>query len=44
MLTIDLLKGYFRIGGRDDHREMRAKVLGKVLNLDLRPAAIAPAI
>jgi class 3 adenylate cyclase/tetratricopeptide (TPR) repeat protein len=32
--VIDLLKGYFRIGERDDHREMRAKVLGRVLGLD----------
>jgi predicted ATPase len=32
--VIDLLKGYFRIGDRDDHREMRAKVLGRVLGLD----------
>ena len=26
--------GYFKIGDRDDHREMRAKVLGRVLALD----------
>lgn len=32
--VIDLLKAYFRIGDRDDHREMRAKVLGRVLGLD----------
>jgi class 3 adenylate cyclase/tetratricopeptide (TPR) repeat protein len=32
--VIDLLKGYFQIGDRDDHREMRAKVLGRVLGLD----------
>jgi class 3 adenylate cyclase/tetratricopeptide (TPR) repeat protein len=32
--VIDLLKGYFKIGGRDDHRDMRAKVLGRVLGLD----------
>ena len=32
--VIDLLKGYFKIGDRDDHREMRAKVLGRVLGLD----------
>jgi class 3 adenylate cyclase/tetratricopeptide (TPR) repeat protein len=32
--VIDLLKGYFKIGGRDDHREMRDKVLGRVLGLD----------
>ena len=32
--VIDLLKGYFKIGDRDDHRKMRAKVLGQVLGLD----------
>jgi len=32
--VIDLLKGYFKIRDRDDHREMRAKVLGRVLGLD----------
>ena len=32
--VIDLLKGYFKIGDLDDHREMRAKVLGRVLALD----------
>ena len=32
--VIDLLKGYFRIGERDDHREMREKVTGKLLTLD----------
>jgi class 3 adenylate cyclase/tetratricopeptide (TPR) repeat protein len=32
--VIDLLKGYFKIGDRDDHRDMRAKVLGRVLSLD----------
>ena len=32
--VIDLLKGYFKISDRDDHREMRAKVLGRVLGLD----------
>jgi class 3 adenylate cyclase len=32
--VIDLLKGYFQIGDQDDHREMRAKVLGRVLGLD----------
>ena len=32
--VIDLLKGYFKIGVRDDHREMRDKVLGRVLGLD----------
>jgi len=32
--VIDLLKGDFKISDRDDHREMRAKVLGRVLDLD----------
>jgi class 3 adenylate cyclase/tetratricopeptide (TPR) repeat protein len=32
--VIDLLKGYFKIGDRDDHREMREKVLGRVRGLD----------
>ena len=32
--VIDLLKGYFKIGDRDDHREMRDKVMGRVLGLD----------
>jgi len=32
--VIDLLKGYFKIGDRDDHREMRTKVLGRVVGLD----------
>jgi class 3 adenylate cyclase/tetratricopeptide (TPR) repeat protein len=32
--VIDLLKGYFKIGDRDNHREMRDKVLGRVLGLD----------
>ena len=37
--VIDLLKGYFRIGDRDDHRQMREKVTGKLFTLDesLRP-------
>src|SRR5436309_1195227 len=32
--VIDLLKGYFKIGDRDNHREMSDKVLGRVLGLD----------
>ena len=32
--VIDLLKGYFKIGDRDNHREMRDKVMGRVLGLD----------
>ncbi len=40
--VIDLLKGYFKIGGRDDHREMRAKVLGRVLGLDRGLESLLP--
>jgi class 3 adenylate cyclase/tetratricopeptide (TPR) repeat protein len=38
--VIDLLKGYFRIQDRDDLREVREKVTGKLLTLDesMRPA------
>src|SRR5262245_20596500 len=38
--VIELLKGYFKIQDRDDLREMREKVTGKVLTLDraLEPA------
>ena len=32
--VIDLLKGYFKIGERDDYREMREKAAGKLLILD----------
>src|SRR5262249_8471300 len=32
--VIDLLKGYFRIEHRDDYREIREKVTGKLLTLD----------
>jgi hypothetical protein len=32
--VIDLLKGYFQIEDRDDHRRLREKVIGKLLNLD----------
>ena len=32
--VIELLKAYFRIADRDDHREMRDKVMGRVLGLD----------
>ena len=39
--VIDLLKGYFKIGDRDDHREMRDKVTGRVLAS--RPGAGADA-
>jgi predicted ATPase len=40
--VIDLLKGYFKIGNRDDHREMRAKVLGRVLGLDRALEPVVP--
>jgi len=42
--VIDLLKGYFRIGIRDDHREMRDKVLGRVLGLDRALEPLLPAL
>jgi len=32
--VIGLLKNYFRIGDRDDQREMREKVVGKIFTLD----------
>ena len=34
--VIDLLKGYFKIQDRDDLREIREKVTGKLLTLDAR--------
>jgi predicted ATPase len=40
--VIDLLKGYFKIADRDDHREMRAKVLGRVLGLDRALEPLVP--
>ena len=40
--VIDLLKGYFKIGDGDDHREMRAKVLGRVLDLDRALEPVVP--
>src|SRR5262249_49862494 len=39
---IDLLKGYFKIDDRDDHREMRDKVLGRVLGLDRSLEVLVP--
>jgi class 3 adenylate cyclase/predicted ATPase len=38
--VIDLLKGYFQIEARDDHRKIREKLTGKLFTLDeaLRPA------
>jgi class 3 adenylate cyclase/tetratricopeptide (TPR) repeat protein len=40
--VIDLLKGYFKIGDRDDHRDMHDKVLGRVLGLDRALEALVP--
>jgi tetratricopeptide (TPR) repeat protein len=38
--VIDLLKAYFRVNDRDEHRQIREKVIGKLLALDraLEPA------
>ena len=40
----DLLKGYFKIQDRDDPREIREKVTGKLLTLDRTLEAILPAL
>jgi class 3 adenylate cyclase/tetratricopeptide (TPR) repeat protein len=40
--VIDLLKGYFKIGDRDNHREMRDKVMGRVLGLDRALDSLLP--
>jgi hypothetical protein len=40
--VIDLLKGYFKISDRDDHREMRAKVMGRVLGLERALEPVLP--
>ena len=42
--VIGLLKVYFRIGDRDDHREMREKVTGKLLTLDESLRPLLPAL
>jgi class 3 adenylate cyclase/tetratricopeptide (TPR) repeat protein len=42
--VIDLLKGYFKIGNRDDHREMREKLTGKLFTLDESLRPILPAM
>jgi hypothetical protein len=42
--VIDLLKGYFKIGDRDDHREMREKVTGKLFTLDESLRPLLPAL
>jgi class 3 adenylate cyclase/tetratricopeptide (TPR) repeat protein len=41
---IDLLKGYFKIHDRDDLREIREKVTGKLLTLDESLKATLPAL
>jgi class 3 adenylate cyclase/tetratricopeptide (TPR) repeat protein len=42
--VIDLLKGYFKIQDRDDLREIREKVTGKLLTLDEALKATLPAL
>ncbi len=42
--VIGLLKGYFKIGDRDDHREMREKVTGKLLTLNKSLRPLLPAL
>jgi class 3 adenylate cyclase/tetratricopeptide (TPR) repeat protein len=42
--VIDLLKGYFKIGDRDDHRQMREKVTGKLFTLDESLRPLLPAL
>jgi class 3 adenylate cyclase/tetratricopeptide (TPR) repeat protein len=43
MPVVDLLKGYFKIDDRDDQREIRGKVTGKLLTLDQSLAVTLPA-
>ncbi len=42
--VIDLLKGYFKIQDRDDLREIREKVTGKLLTLDRALEPMLPAL
>jgi len=42
--VIDLLKSYFRIGDRDMHRDIREKVMGKILALDRALEPTLPAL
>ena len=42
--VIDLLKGYFKIQDRDDLREIREKMTGKVLSLDRALEPTLPAL
>jgi predicted ATPase len=41
---IDLLKGYFKIQDRDDQREIRDKVIGRVLGLDRSLEPLVPPV
>ncbi|MBX9964480.1 MAG: AAA family ATPase [Burkholderiales bacterium] len=40
--VIGLLKSYFKIDDRDDHRQMREKVIGKLLTLDESLRSLVP--
>jgi class 3 adenylate cyclase len=42
--VIDLLKSYFKAHDREDHRELRAKITGKLLTLDRALEPILPAL
>jgi class 3 adenylate cyclase/tetratricopeptide (TPR) repeat protein len=42
--VIELLKGYFKINDRDDHREIREKMTGKLLTLDRALEPTLPAL
>jgi class 3 adenylate cyclase/tetratricopeptide (TPR) repeat protein len=42
--VIDLLKGYFQIEDRDDHRKIREKLTGKLLTLDRALEPTLPAL
>src|SRR5262249_10501743 len=42
--VIDLLKVYFKVHDRETHREIREKVIGKLLTLDRTLESILPAL
>ena len=42
--VVDLLRAYFKVQGRDDHREIRERVTGKLLTLDETLKPTLPAI
>ena len=42
--VIELLRAYFRVHGREDHREVREKVTGKLLTLDRALEPTLPAL